>query len=85
MTTLELINKDDEIDEEIEIEEKDIVEEADNGTMLVLRRALHRQACPNEEKRENLFQIRCTINRKVCSVIADSGSMMCFEPHERLK
>ena len=63
-----------ESDEMAAEQEEEIVEEADCGSMLVLRRALHTQISPQEDQRLNIFQTRCTINNKVCTVIIDSGS-----------
>lgn len=67
--------EDDENNEGVEIEEKEeVIEEADNGNMLAPRRALHIQNSPYEDQRLNIFQTKCTINGKVCSIIMDSRS-----------
>ena len=42
--------------------------------MLVLRRALSSQRSEKEEQRENIFQSRCTVEGKVCSLIIDGGT-----------
>jgi len=57
-----------------EEEEEESIAEADEGAMLVLRRALSSQKGEQEEQRENIFHSRCTIQGKVCSMIIDSGS-----------
>ena len=58
----------------MEIEEECVVE-ADEGELLVLRRAWNVQKGPNhEEQREDIFQTRCTINGHVYSLIVDRGS-----------
>jgi len=58
----------------MEMEEK-CIEEADEGELLVLRRALSGHKVPNQEKqRENIFHTRCTVNGHVCSLIVDGGS-----------
>ena len=58
----------------VEVEEE-YIEEADEGELLVLGRALSGQKAPNhEEQRENIFHTRCTIHRHVCSLIVDGGS-----------
>jgi len=54
--------------------EEECIEEADEGELLVLRRALSSQKAPNpEEQRENIFHTRCTIHSLVCSLIVDGG------------
>ncbi|XP_021737243.1 uncharacterized protein LOC110703765 [Chenopodium quinoa] len=56
-------------------EEDEILVEADEGQILVVRRALHSISTPlAEEQRENIFQTRCTIKDRVCNLIIDSGS-----------
>jgi len=55
--------------------EDECVEEADEGQLLVLRRALRGLKISNhEEQHENIFHTRCTINDRVCSLIMDGGS-----------
>ena len=55
--------------------EEECIEEADEGELLVLRRALSGHKAPNhEEQRENIFHTRCTIQGRVCSLIVDGGS-----------
>jgi len=55
--------------------EEECVEEADEGELLVLRRALSGQKAPNhEEQRENIFHTRCTIHDRACSLIIEGGS-----------
>ena len=49
------------------------MEEADEGEMLVLRRALSGLRT-KEEERENIFRSRCTVEGKVCSMITDGES-----------
>ena len=53
---------------------EEVIEEADEGDLLVLRRTLSGLKGSQEEQRENIFHSRCTIQRKVCSLIIDSGS-----------
>ena len=60
--------------EDEEESEKEVIEEADDGELLVLKRVLHAQVNSQDEQRENLFHTRCTVKGKVCSVIVDSGS-----------
>ena len=69
--------KEEVVEESIEIpkkEEEEVIAEADEGEMLVLRRALSSQKGGQEEQRENIFHSRCTVQGKVCSLIIDSGS-----------
>ena len=42
-------------------EQEEVVEEADEGELLVLRRALNSQKGALEEQRENIFHTRYTI------------------------
>lgn len=60
--------------EEEEEEEEEVIEKGDGSNMLVLRRVLHVQNSPHDDQQLNIFQIRCTINAKVCSIIVNSGS-----------
>ena len=53
---------------------EEVVEEAEEGDLLVLRRTLSGLKGSQEEQRKNIFYARCTVNRKVCSLIIDSGS-----------
>ena len=51
-------------EESIEIpeeEEEEVIAEADEGEMLVLRRALSSQKGEQDEQRENIFHSRCTV------------------------
>ena len=57
-----------------EEEEEEVMQRADEGEMLVIRRALHSKSFPHEEQRLQIFQSRCTIRVKVCYLIIDSGS-----------
>ena len=63
-----------ESDEIPEEEEEEVTAEANEGEMLVLRRALSSQKGDQDEQRENIFHSRCTVQGKVCSLIIDSGS-----------
>ena len=74
-----------ELEEEEEEEEKELhlgdhmeeVEEGpDEGEMLVIRRALSGFADQEDtDQREAIFNTRCTIGGKVCSLIIDGGMM----------
>jgi len=55
-------------------EPEEIVEEADEGELLVLRRPFSSQNGDLEEQRENIFRTRFTVKGKVCSLIIDGGS-----------
>ena len=53
---------------------EEVVEEADEGELFILRRALRGLKGHKNKKRENIFHSRCMVKRKVCSLIIDSGS-----------
>lgn len=56
-------------------EEDEIVEQPNEGELLVIRRALHSTITPKaDEQRENIFRAWCTINGKMCNLIIDGGS-----------
>jgi len=52
----------------------DVVEEANEGEVLILRTTLTGLKGHQDEQRENIFNSRCTIKGKVCSLIINSGS-----------
>jgi len=58
----------------MEEDQEEVVEEADEGELLVLQRALSRCRSDKEDQRENIFHSRCTVLGKVCSLIIDDGS-----------
>jgi len=75
----ESLKEEEEEEPEEETEEEastheEVVEQADEGEMLVLRRALNVQKSEKDEQRENIFHSRCTVLGKVCSLIIDSSS-----------
>ncbi|GAV91471.1 hypothetical protein CFOL_v3_34866, partial [Cephalotus follicularis] len=45
-----------------------------NGELLVVRHALHAKLKTSDDQRKNIFQSRCSIKGRVCSLIIDSGS-----------
>ena len=51
---------------------EEVVEEADEGDLLVLRRTFSGLKGSQDEQRENIFHSRCTIKGKVCSLIIDT-------------
>jgi len=65
-----------EVESELEIEETqdEVIEEADEGELLVLRRVLSNEKGDKDEQRENIFHTRCTTQGKICSLIIDGGS-----------
>jgi len=73
-----------ELDDENDGEEKELLmiealeeveEGADEGEMLVIRRALSGITSQQDiEQRENIFHTRCTVKGKVCSLIIDGRS-----------
>ncbi|GAV65880.1 zf-CCHC domain-containing protein, partial [Cephalotus follicularis] len=65
-------------EEEFEVEssndEETLVTDPLNGELLVVRCALHAKLKTSDDQRENVFQSRCSIKGRVCSLIIDSGS-----------
>ncbi|GAV86177.1 zf-CCHC domain-containing protein, partial [Cephalotus follicularis] len=65
-------------EEESEVEssndEETLIADPVNGELLVLRHAFHAKLKTNDDQRENIFQSRCSIKGRVCSLIIDSGS-----------
>ena len=64
-------------EEAVEKEEENLEEEvtgADEGEILVLRRALSTQKSEKDEQSENIFHSSWTIQGKVCSLIIARGS-----------
>ena len=55
-------------------DQEEVVEEANEGELLVLRRVMSGLKGEKEEQRENIFHSRCTVQGKVCSLIIDGGS-----------
>lgn len=64
------------LDEFENFDNQPLLEAAPDHETLVLRKVLHVQASPLEDsaQRENLFQTRCLVNGRSCSVIVDNGS-----------
>jgi len=58
----------------MEEDQEEVVKEANDGELLVLRRALSSLKGDKEEQRENIFHSRCMVQGKVCSLIIDGGS-----------
>jgi len=55
-------------------EQEEVVEEANEGELLVSRRALSGYKGGDEEQREKIFHLRCTVQGRVYSFIIDGGS-----------
>jgi len=53
---------------------EEVVEEADEGELLVLRGALSSHKGDKEDQREDLLHTGCTVHSQVCSLIIDGGS-----------
>jgi len=58
----------------MEEDQREVIEEVDEGELLVLRRAMSSLKVEKEEQRENIVYSRCTIQGKVWSLIIDGGS-----------
>ena len=65
--------KEDDYEDELEETQEELVEEADEGELLVLRGVLSNQKGVKDEKRENIFHSRRTIQRKVCSLLIEEA------------
>jgi len=52
----------------------EVIEEADEAELLVLRRVLSNQKGAKDEQRENIFHTWCTTQGKICSLIIDGGN-----------
>ncbi|GAV88725.1 Asp_protease_2 domain-containing protein [Cephalotus follicularis] len=59
---------------EEENEEEEFIADPMNGKLLVIHRSLHTKMERMDDQRENIFQSRCSIGNKICSMIIDSGS-----------
>ena len=59
--------------EEQEEDFEEVIEEVDEGEMLVLRRALSGLKT-KQEQRENIFHSRCIVQGKACSLLIDGES-----------
>jgi len=66
--------KKEDVDEVEEENQEEVTKEADEGELLMLRRALSSQQSEKEKQRENIFQFRCIVQGKVCSLIIEGGS-----------
>jgi len=53
---------------------EEVVEEANEGELLVLRRALSGLKGHQDQQRKNIFHSRCMIKGKVCSFTINSES-----------
>jgi len=62
-------------EEDEEEEEANVVLTSDVGELLVLQRILHtKESAKEDSQREHIFNSRCTIQVKVCSLIIDWGN-----------
>ncbi|GAV80025.1 Asp_protease_2 domain-containing protein, partial [Cephalotus follicularis] len=50
------------------------VAEPEDGELLVIRLVLHAKEIERDDQRETIFQTKCTIKERVCSLIIDGGS-----------
>jgi len=75
--SLEEFEEEDEGDKEVYLNEpmKEVEEGRNEGELLVTRRALSGLPSQDEfEQRETIFDTRCTMGGKVCSLIIDGAS-----------
>jgi len=66
--------KQDDSEDELEETQDEVVEEANEGELLVLRRVLSNQKGVKDKQRENIFHFCCTVQGKAYSLIIDGGS-----------
>ena len=66
--------KEDDFEDNPQETQEDIVKEADEWEMLVLRRVLSGQKGAKDKQRENIFHSCYIVQGKVCSVIINGGS-----------
>ncbi|KAI4340740.1 hypothetical protein MLD38_025549 [Melastoma candidum] len=72
----ELSDGEEEFDENVDPiwDVEEIKEYPNEGELLVFRKALSVTPSREDNQRESIFHIKCTIDGKVCLVIVDSGS-----------
>ncbi|GAV88818.1 hypothetical protein CFOL_v3_32239 [Cephalotus follicularis] len=58
----------------IEYDDGAFVAEPEDGELLVIRRVLHAKEIEPDGQRETIFQSRCTMKERVCSLIIDGWS-----------
>ena len=66
--------KEDDFEDDLKETQEEVLEEADEGEMLLLRRVLSGQKGAKDEQRENIFHSRFMVQGKVWFVIIDGGS-----------
>ncbi|GAV90985.1 zf-CCHC domain-containing protein, partial [Cephalotus follicularis] len=71
MEEIESVLKEEENKEEESNDDEELIADPMTGELLVIRRSLHTKM---DDQRENIFQSRCSIGNKICSMIIDSGS-----------
>ncbi|GAV92060.1 Asp_protease_2 domain-containing protein [Cephalotus follicularis] len=74
MEEIESALKEEENKEEESNDDEEVIADPMNGELLVIRRSLHTKMDWMDDQRENIFQSRCSIGNKICSMIIDSGS-----------
>ncbi|GAV82959.1 zf-CCHC domain-containing protein, partial [Cephalotus follicularis] len=74
MEEIESALKEEENEEEESIDDEEVIVDPMNGELLVIRRSLHTKMEWMDDQRGNIFQSRCSIGNKICSMIIDSAS-----------
>ncbi|GAV91159.1 hypothetical protein CFOL_v3_34558, partial [Cephalotus follicularis] len=74
MEEIESTLKEEENKEEESNDDDGVIAEPMNGELMVIRRSLHTKMERMDNQIENIFQSRCSIGNKICSMIIDSGS-----------
>ncbi|GAV86346.1 zf-CCHC domain-containing protein, partial [Cephalotus follicularis] len=74
MEEIESALKEEENEEEESSDDEELIVDPMNGELLVIRRSFNTKMERMDDQRENIFQSRCSIGNKICSMIIDSGS-----------
>ncbi|GAV73772.1 Asp_protease_2 domain-containing protein, partial [Cephalotus follicularis] len=74
MEEIESALKEEQNEEEESDDDEVLIAEPMNRELLVIHRSLHTKMERMDDQRENIFQSRCSIGSKICSMIIDSGS-----------
>ncbi|GAV84648.1 Asp_protease_2 domain-containing protein, partial [Cephalotus follicularis] len=71
---IESFLKEEKNEEEESNDDVELIAEPINGELVVIRGSLHTKMESMDDQREHIFQSRCSIGDRICSMIIDSGS-----------
>ncbi|GAV79273.1 hypothetical protein CFOL_v3_22738, partial [Cephalotus follicularis] len=74
MEEIESALKEEENKQEESNDDEELIVDPMNEESLVIHRSLHSKMERMDDQIENIFQSRCSIGNKICSMIIDSGS-----------